>query len=140
MSLRTRNLEVAFNWIDALRRQDIAQLTDLLDPAACWWAVGQTLDQSPGCGSRDEIAAMLRRGFSRQATAAVEALELAASDDHVLIGRRNPELIELNGVPLYGQEFIVLTVAQGTITTLRSYAGRAEARQAAGLSDADDWR
>lgn len=140
MSQRARNLELALTWVDAIRREDVTKLTDLLDPEVRWWAVGQSPDVPPGCSSRSEVMELLRVGRSRHATATVEALELAASDAHVLVGRRDPNLVEANFMPVAEQVFLVLTVVQGTITALHSYATRPEARQAAGLADIEDWR
>lgn len=140
MSQRARNLELAFTWVDAVRRMDIGQLTGLLDPVVGWWAVGQSPDGPPGCSSRKEVLELLRGGFRRHATATVESIELAASDSHALVGRRDPNLVEANFMPVAEQVFLVLTLAQGTITALHSYAKRAEARQAAGLTDTEDWR
>ncbi|HUZ01816.1 MAG TPA: nuclear transport factor 2 family protein [Thermomicrobiaceae bacterium] len=139
MALPAHNLELAFAWLDALRRQDLERLAQLLDPAVTWTAIGQPPDQPPGCANRDAVLAMLRRGFAHHGEATIEALELAASDSHALIGRRNPQLVELNGVPLLGQAFLALTIDRGIITEMRGYAGRDEARRAARLGPATDW-
>ncbi|HET9014945.1 MAG TPA: nuclear transport factor 2 family protein [Thermomicrobiaceae bacterium] len=140
MAEPARNLELAFAWVEALRDRDAGRLTRLLAPSVTWRAIGQPPDQLPACTGRDEVVGMLSRGFARHAEAEIEGIELAASGSHALFGRRNPRLVEMNGTPLEGQAYIVMTVDGGTITELRGYAGRGEARRAAGLDPTTDWR
>ena len=138
MAEPARNLELAFAWVEALRDRDAGRLTRLLAPSVTWRAIGQPPDQPPACTGRDEVVGMLSRGFARQAE--IEGIKLAVSGSHALFGRRNPRLVEMNGMPLEGQAYIVKTVDGGAITELRSYAGREKARRAAGLDPSTDWR
>ena len=57
----------------------------------------------------------------------VDALELLANTDHVVLGVRNHARQELAGVRLEGQLFTVFTVRDGQIVHLRDHAHRADA-------------
>jgi ketosteroid isomerase-like protein len=63
----------------------------------------------------------------------VDALELLADADHVVLGVRNHARQELAGVKLDGQLFTVFTVRDGQIVHLRDYAHRSDALADAGL-------
>jgi hypothetical protein len=65
----------------------------------------------------------------------VDALELLADADHVVLGVRNHARQELAGVQLDGQLYTVFTVRDGQIVHLHDHAHRADALTEAGLGD-----
>ena len=92
------------------------------------------------CHNRTEVLDMLTFGFRSLEEYTVEALELSASDDKVVLGVRNPQRTEIAGVQLDGQLFTVFTLDNGKIIRLHDYAHRDEALREAGLSASADWR
>jgi hypothetical protein len=68
----------------------------------------------------------------------VDALELVANRDHVVLGVHDPTRQELAGVQLDGRLFTVFTVSDGQIVHLRDHAHRSEALSDAGLEY--EWR
>jgi hypothetical protein len=65
----------------------------------------------------------------------VEALQLLAGDDCVVLAIRDRGLRELAGVELDGQLFLVFTLRDGRIAHFRDYARRADALDDAGLRE-----
>jgi hypothetical protein len=68
----------------------------------------------------------------------IDALEVVAGNDTVVLGVRSPELDEIGDVPLEGQLFNMFTVHEGRIASIQDYAKRADALHAAG-AHAPDW-
>ena len=66
----------------------------------------------------------------------MDAVELLANDEHVVLGTRNHARDELAGVKLEdGQTFTVFTLEDGKIARLRGHVHRADALAEAGLAD-----
>jgi ketosteroid isomerase-like protein len=126
------NLELVLDWIDALRRGDVDSIAERFDPDVAW----EDVAGSVACEGRDQVLAWLRASPSRPHQ--VDALELVASRDHVVLGVHDETRQELAGVELHGQLFTVLTVRDGQIVHLRDHAHRSEARSDAGLEY--EWR
>jgi limonene-1,2-epoxide hydrolase len=80
---------------------------------------------SIACRGRDQVLAWLRA--SSAGSHQVDALELVADHDHVVLGVYDQSREELAGVELHGQLFTVFTVDEGQIVHLRDYAHRADA-------------
>jgi ketosteroid isomerase-like protein len=124
------------DWIDAMRIGDPDRFGDRLASDAVWWDVsGQ-----PACRGRGEVLEWLRASVASPRERAVEALELIATQDHAVLGIRDPEYRELAGLPLEGQLFVVFAVRDGEVVELRDYARRDEALRAAGVADRATWR
>lgn len=70
----------------------------------------------------------------------VEAIELIAAGDKVVLGLRNPELQEIAGVQFHGQVFNVITLHDGKIVRIQDYTRREDALKAAGAADRAKWR
>src|SRR5262245_53970711 len=115
------NLELALDWIDALRHSDIDSIADRFHPDVVWEDVAGAV----ACQARGQVLAWLRASHSRPHQ--VDALELVASRDHVVLGVHDETRQELAGVELHGQLFTVFTVHDGRITQLRDRAQRSEA-------------
>jgi ketosteroid isomerase-like protein len=126
------NLELVLDWIDALRRGDVDSIAERFHPDVVW----EDVAGSVACQGRDQVLAWLRASPSRPHQ--VDALELVANRDHVVLGVHDPKRQELAGVELHGQLFTVFTVRDGQIVHLRDRAHRAEALSDAGLDH--QWR
>jgi len=130
------NLETVLDWIDAMRIGDPDRFADRLASDIVWW----DLSGQPACRGRDEVLEWLRASVATPRERAVEALELIATSEHAVLGIRDPELRELAGVPLEGQQFVVFAVRDGEVVELRDYPRREEALRAAGAADRATWR
>jgi ketosteroid isomerase-like protein len=127
------NLEIVLgDWLDALRRGDFEAITARLDPQVKWQGIRPELV----CPNREAVLDLLpRMGLSE-----VEAIELIAAVDKVVLGVRNPELQEVAGVQLHGQVFNVMTLRDGKIVHIQDYIRREDALKAAGAADRATWR
>lgn len=134
MSSKHDNLVLVFTaWLDALRRRDLATLSEHLAPDVVWQGVRPDLS----CGDRDEVVANIAAQLELPS---IEGLELiAAGDDQVVLGLVSLDLIEVADEPLPGQVWEVFTIRGGVIARIEEYKTRPEALQAAGL-DASDRR
>jgi ketosteroid isomerase-like protein len=130
------NLEIVLDWIDAMRIGDPERFAGRLASDIVWWDVsGQ-----PACQGHDEVLEWLRASASAPRERSVQALELIATREHAVLGVRDPERVELAGVPLEGQLFVVFTIRDGNVVELRDYPRRDEALRAAGAADKGTWR
>ena len=127
------NLRLVLDWIDALRRDNIDAIAERFQPDVAWEDVAGGL----ACDGREQVLAWLRAAPAQPTD--VDALELLADADHVVLGVRNHARQELAGVRLEGQLFTVFTVRDGKIAHLRDHAHRVDALAEAGLSDYQ-WR
>jgi ketosteroid isomerase-like protein len=123
------NLQLVFDWIDALRRGDIDAIAERFHADVAWKDVAGGI----ACDGREQVLAWLRSAPA-QATD-VDALELLADADHVVLGVRNHARQTLAGVRLDGQLFTVFTVRDGQIVYLQDHAHRVDALAEAGLGD-----
>ena len=122
------------DWLDALRRHDLATVERRMDPQVFW----QGIREDFVCADRDEAMEMLRE--QQREEHGVEALELIATEQKVVLGIRSTQLQEIGGVPLGGQIFNVFTVSDGHIVRIDDYPQRSEALAAAGAVGRGDWR
>jgi hypothetical protein len=124
------------DWLDALRRHDFATVERRMDPEVFWQGVREDFI----CENRDEAMEMLRE--QQREEHGVEALELIATEDRVILGIRSTQLQEIGGVPLGGQIFQVFTLRHhdGRIVRVDEYRRRSEALEAAGAEGRGDWR
>jgi limonene-1,2-epoxide hydrolase len=124
------NLEIIFDWMNAMRYRDIEVIARLFDPAVTWVDVAGGV----ACDGRDQALAWLRAAPTELNE--VDAVELLANDGHVVLGIRNHARDELAGVKLEdGQMFTVFTLNDGKIVRLRGHVHRADALAEAGLAD-----
>ena len=125
------NVEVVFaGWLDAIRRGDLDAMRDALAPDV----VHQGVRPEWICRNRDEVLAMAG-GRSGEALPAVDALELLAAGDSVVMSVRGPNI----GPPIppdwderAGHLSVVITLADGLITRMQDYERREDALAAAG--------
>lgn len=124
------------DWLDALRRHDFATVERRMDPQVFWQGIREDFI----CENRDEAMEMLRE--QQREEHGVQALELIATEEKVVLGLRSTQLQEIGGVPLGGQIFQVFTLRHhdGRIVRVDEHARRGEALRAAGAEDRGDWR
>jgi limonene-1,2-epoxide hydrolase len=124
------NLEIVFDWMNAMRHRDIDVIGRVFDPAVVWVDVAGGV----ACNGRDQALAWLRSTPTELNE--VDAVELLANDEHVVLGVRNHAREELAGVKLEdGQTFTVFTLRDGKIVRLRGHVHRVDALAKAGLAD-----
>ena len=124
------NLEIVFDWMNAMRYRDIDTIGRLYGPAVVWVDVGGDV----ACDGRDHALAWLRSAPTELNE--VDAVELLANEENVVLGIRNHARDELAGVKLEdGQTFTVFTLEDGKIARLRGHVHRADALAEAGLGD-----
>jgi hypothetical protein len=134
MSAPEKNIKTLLaDWLDALRRHDFATVERRMDPEVCWQGVRADFV----CANRDEAMEMLRE--QQREEHGVEALELIATEEKVVLGVRSTQPQENGGVPLGGQIFQVFTLRDGVIVRVDEYERRSEAL-AAGVENRGDWR
>jgi ketosteroid isomerase-like protein len=122
------NLEVAFDWLNAMRYRDIDALAELFDQDLAWIDVAGNL----ACDGREQALAWLRKRPNELNE--VDAIELLANEEHVMFGVRNHTRHELAEVELDdGQSFNVLTLRDGKIVRLRGHVHRDDALADAGI-------
>jgi hypothetical protein len=136
MSTPEENIKtILAEWLDALRRHDFATVERQMDPQVFW----QGIREDYICENRDEAMEMLRE--QQREELGVEALELSATEEKVVLGVRSTQLQEIGGVPLGGQVFQVFTLAHhdGRIVRVDEYRRRSEALEAPGAENRADW-
>ena len=126
-------IELLLDWIDALRRGDLDQIRELLDPHVTWHGVTDDL----ACIGREAVIDVLKDQLPMCMRA--DAIELVVAPGHLVLGTRNTSLPDPPGVPLHGQVYNVFELDENRIRTIRDFAAREAACRIAGL-DGDDWR
>ncbi|MDQ3863747.1 MAG: nuclear transport factor 2 family protein [Actinomycetota bacterium] len=121
-------------WLDALRRNDLDAVKRRMAPDVFW----QGIREDFVCKDREEAMEMLRE--QQREEHGVEALELVATEEKVVLGVRSAQLREVGGVPLGGQIFQVFTLRDGVIVRVDEYERRGEALAAGGAEGRGDWR
>ena len=129
------NIKAIFvGWLDALRRQDLDAVERRMAPEVFWQGIREDLV----CADREEAMELLRE--QQRQEHGIEALELVATEEKVMLGVRSTQLQEVGGVPLGGQIFQVFTLRDGVIVRVDEYERRGEALAAAGVEGRGDWR
>ena len=122
-------------WLDALRRQDLDAIEHRMAPDVFWQ---EGIREEFVCVDRDEAMSLLRE--QQREDYGVEALELVAIEEKVVLGVRSTQLREVGGVPLGGQIFQVFTLHDGIIVRVDEYERRIDALEAADAEGRGDWR
>ncbi len=125
MTTQDSNLELVLaGWIDALRRNDLDAVAEHMHPDVVWQGVRPDLV----CADRDHVLANLRAANGYRP--AVEAIELLAERDQVLVGIRSPDLTEIGGESLDGKIYDVFTIQDGLIVRIDEFKTRDAALEA----------
>jgi hypothetical protein len=126
------NIEIVWaDWVDAIRRGDIERLAKRITPTTVHRGVRPELI----CRNGAEVVENARS--SSEQLPQVEAIELVAAGDHVVLGIRAPDIGPEGD---QGQVFIVFTLRDGLIVEIQDYLVRDDALAAAGASDPAGWR
>jgi hypothetical protein len=123
------NLELALDWLDALRHGSVDSISERFRPGVDWVAVSGEV----ACRGRDQVLDWLRASGERGHE--VVGLELLASNSHVIVGIADPTLEELARVRLDGRLYVVFTVEDGQIAHIRDHPDRPSALAEADLAD-----
>jgi hypothetical protein len=135
MSTPEDNIKIILaDWLDGLRRQDLDAIEQRMAPEVFW----QGIREDFVCVDRDEAMGLLRE--QQREDYGVEALELVATEEKVVLGVRSNQLQEVGGVPLGGQIFQVFTLREGIIVRVDEYERRIDALEAADAEGRGDWR
>ena len=135
MSTPEENIKVILaDWLDALSRQDLEAVERRMAPEVFW----QGIREDFVCENREEAMELLRE--QQREEHGVEALELVATEEKVVLGVRSTQLQEVGGVPLGGQIFQVFTLRESVIVRVDEYERRGEALAAAGADGRGEWR
>jgi hypothetical protein len=135
MSTPEDNIKVILaDWLDALRRQDLDAIEHRMAPEVFW----QGIREDFVCVDRDGAMSLLRE--QQREDYGVEALELVATEEKVVLGVRSTQLQEVGGVPLGGQIFQVFTLHEGIIVRVDEYERRIDALDAADAEGRGDWQ
>ena len=126
------NIEIIWaDWVDAIRRGDIERLARRITPDTVHRGVLPELI----CRNGAEVVENARSASEQLPH--VEAIELIAAGDHVVLGIRAPDIGPEGD---QGQVFIVFTLRHGLIVEIQDYLVRGDALAAAGASDPAGWR
>ncbi len=135
MSTPEENIKMILaDWLDALRRHDLAVVERRMDPDVFWQGVREDFV----CRDRVEALEMLRE--RQREEHGVEALEVIATEEKVVLGVRSTQLQEIGGVVLGGQIFQVFTLRGDRIVRIDEYPRRGEALAAAYVEGRSTWR
>jgi hypothetical protein len=135
MSTAEDNIKIFLaDWLEALRRHDFDAIEQRMARDVFWQGIREDLV----CQDRSEAMEMLRD--QQREEHGVEALELVATEEKVMLGVRSTQLREVGGVPLGGQISQVFTLRDGIIVQVDEYERRGDALSAAGAEGRGDWR
>lgn len=129
---RPSNIEIVFSdWLDAIRRGDLDCIANALHPDA----VHQGIRPEWVCANREEILENVAPRVANPPQ--VDALELVASGDQVVMSVRGPGIgppIDEDTEDCFDQATIVFTLHGGKITRMQDFVFRHEALDAAQAS------
>ena len=122
-------MELLLDWIGALRAGDLDAVAELLAPDVAWQ--GMTGDLR--CSGRADVLEVIAQQVPLRLD--VEALELIAAARHLVLGARSAYLPDPPGVELAGVIYNVFEHDGRQILTIRDFATRREALDAARVHD-----
>ena len=126
-------LELLLDWIDALRRPDLDAIHELLAPDVVWYGLSDDLI----CAGRPAVLDVLREQVPVPCDG--DALELLRGPAHLVLGTRSDSLPHPAGIDVRGQIYSVLELRGAAFATIRDFARRADALNAAGLAGRRVW-
>jgi ketosteroid isomerase-like protein len=129
------NVELVRRRYDAINRADLATLVELTHPDAVWWDRPDDPGSAPHRGrdaGQQHLAEILE-----SVELHVEPEQFFDAGDQVVAGVRLVGRGRAGGVPFEEHEFHVFTLRDGRVTATREYRDRAEALEAAGLTEQD---
>ncbi len=132
--MTNRNETLVRQAYQAYTRGDLSGLLELVDPDLEWTYLNPAFaDPEPDtCHGRDQLRVALQRQVSQGLPAELEEVE--ARGDTVLVVIHQPGLDRLRVRQGNDRNYLVLTLDQDRITTMRACRDLAEARAMAGLN------
>jgi hypothetical protein len=130
---QSAGLDLLLDWIDALRKADLDAVHELLAPDVVWHGLSADLI----CTGRPAVLDVLREQVPVRCDG--DALELLSGPAHLVLGTRSDSLPHPPGIDVHGQIYSVLEPRGGAFATIRDFARRADALNAAGLADPLVW-
>jgi ketosteroid isomerase-like protein len=128
------NMELVRQRFEAFNRGDLAAIVELTDPAAVWW--DRADDPWAGAPHRGRDACVQHLAeILEDAELEAQPQELIDAGHSVVVGVRLVGRGRTSGVAFEEHEFHVFTLRDGKVTETREYRHRAEALEAAGLSE-----
>jgi hypothetical protein len=116
---------------NALRNQDIDDLTAMLDRNVIW----EGLSPDQDCHGRDQAAQRIQDLLGRRRLT-FDAVEVIAHDDTVVVGVGGPRFSATPGnSQAASQVFLLFTMRYGAVVRAKIYPRREEALAAAGAAD-----
>jgi hypothetical protein len=132
-AVQRAGLDLLLDWIDALRKADLDAVHELLAPDVVWHGLSADLI----CTGRPAVLDVLREQVPVRCDG--DALELVRAPAHLVLGTRSDSLPHPPGIDVHGQIYSVLEPRGGAFATIRDFARRADALNAAGLADRAVW-
>ena len=126
-------LELLLDWIEALRRPDLDAVHELLAPDVVWYGLSDDLV----CTGRPAVLDVLREQVPVRCDG--DALELLRGPAHLVLGTRSDSLPHPPGIDVHGQIYCVMEPRGDAFATIRDFARRADALDAAGLAGQRVW-
>ena len=126
-------LDLLLDWIDALRKADLDAIHELLAPDVVWHGLSADLV----CTGRPAVLDVLCEQLPIACDG--DALELVRVPGHLVLGTRSDSLPHPPGIDVHGQIYSVLEPRGGAFATIRDFARRDDAFDAAGLADRLVW-
>jgi hypothetical protein len=126
-------LELLLDWIDALRNADLDAIHELLAPDVVWHGLSADLV----CTGRPAVLDVLREQVPVRCDG--DALELVRAPAHLVLGTRSDSLPHPPGIEVHGQIYSVLEPCDGAFASIRDFARRADALDAAGVAGQLVW-
>jgi hypothetical protein len=132
-AVQRAGLELLLDWIDALRKADLDAIHELLAPDVVWYGLSADLV----CTGRPAVLGVLREQLPVRCDG--DALELVRAPAHLVLGTRSDSLPQPPGIDVHGQIYCVLEPRGGAFATIRDFARRADALNAARLTSPPVW-
>jgi ketosteroid isomerase-like protein len=123
-----RNEAVVRAAYEAYGHGDVARMLEFVEPALEWTYLNPELEnpEPETCHGRDQLRVALERQAAQGLTSQIE--EIAASGDRVMVVIRTPGIDRARVRQAGDRNFLVLTLAQERIVTMRACRDRDEAR------------
>jgi ketosteroid isomerase-like protein len=124
----SRNEAVVRAAYEAYGRGDVTRMLEFIDPALEWTYLNPEFEnpEPETCHGRDQLRVALERQAGQGLTSQIE--EIAASGDTVMVVIRTPGVDRARVRQAGDRNFLVLTLAQERIVTMRACRDRDEAR------------
>jgi hypothetical protein len=132
-AVQRAGLELLLDWIQALRTADLDAIHELLVPDVVWYGLSSDLI----CTGRPAVLDVLREQVPVRCDG--DALELVRAPAHLVLGTRSDSLPHPPGIDVHGQIYSVMEPRGGAFATIRDFARRGDALDAAALDGRTVW-